>query len=98
MNYTYICGGIEFATETEAFEYARQAHLKDGTILGVSRVEVDSDEAHIKLIDAVIRQIQLDVQDGEYAAIMELLMVIPSQNLFNFLSDDVIEEMQNVQA
>ena len=55
------------------------------------------DEERINLIDAAIHQISIDVENGDFTAIQELLDLIPSKNLYGFLSDVVKEEMQNVQ-
>lgn len=96
MNFQYICGGETFPTEEGALKFASEVYTKTGTILGIAKVEVDSDEARMNLIDAVIHQIKIDVENGEFSAIQELLDLIPDRNLYNFLSDDVKEEMQNV--
>lgn len=35
MNYTYICGGKEFSSMTEAVRYANQVFKRDGVVLGI---------------------------------------------------------------
>ena len=94
MKFKYICGGKSFFTETEAFEYANKVFTKENIILGIAKVE-ETDEERVNLIDAVLHQIKIDVENGEFDAILELFNLIPSKNLYNFLSDEIREEMQN---
>jgi len=103
MNYSYICGEKTFPTEAEASKYAIEVFFQSGSILGVARVEVNSDDDRMNLIDSVIFQIKLDMENGDLTAVEELLNLIPSKNLYSFLSDEVKEacltakeEMQSV--
>jgi len=35
MNYTYICGGKEFSSVSDAIRYANQVFKRDGVVLGI---------------------------------------------------------------
>jgi hypothetical protein len=102
MNYSYICGGKSFSTEAAALKYASEVYIKYKIILGVAKIE-EHYENKMNLIDAVIFQIKLDMENGDLTAVEELLNLIPSKNLYSFLSDEVKEacltakeEMQSV--
>jgi hypothetical protein len=94
MNFKYICGGKSFYSENDVLKYASEAYVKENIILGIEKVEVP-DEERMNLIDSVIFQIKLDMENGDLTAIEELLNLIPSENLYSFLSDKVKEEMEN---
>lgn len=40
-----------------------------------------------ELIDAVIEQMLVDIQNGDFTAIQELLLTVPDNNLKSFLSE-----------
>ena len=40
-----------------------------------------------ELIDAVIDQMLVDIQNGDFTAIQELLLTVPDNNLKSFLSE-----------
>ena len=40
-----------------------------------------------ELIDAVIDQMLVDIQNGDFTAIQELLLAVPDNNLKSFLSE-----------
>lgn len=42
-----------------------------------------------QLIDAVLEQIQLDIQNGDLTAIVELLQFIPEDKLQGFLPEPI---------
>ena len=94
MKFKYICGGKSFYSENDALKYASEVFTKENIILGIAKVE-ETDEERVNLIDAVLHQIKIDVENGEFDAILELFNLIPSKNLYNFLSDEIREEMQN---
>jgi hypothetical protein len=42
-----------------------------------------------KLLDSVLEQIRLDVEVGDYTAIIELLQYVPNDKLVGFLPEKV---------
>ena len=46
----------------------------------------------MELMDRVLYQIRRDVEDGEYAAIMELLSFVPTEKLEGYLPE--VENLQ----
>jgi len=86
LNSKFICGGKSFYTETEAYNYAHKVYVDEKVILGIARVN-ETDEERMELIDSVMRQIQIDMENGEFSALTELLDNMPSKFLHGFLSE-----------
>lgn len=52
------------------------------------------DPAVEKIIEYVIKQMEDDIEYGEYEAIAELLSFCPVENLLGYINEEVAEELR----